>query len=162
MEDKPPFRRGEVVTVDSEKDVMVEGMAFVKLSSDWLFCRLLDDASREDLLKSPGAALLGAGVRKDKEEEAEENSDARTLFVDFDEQGVRYKEWRRFVQESRDYSYTDWPHEGPSTVLHTVKHMYKFGGDPRQWLQLWARQKGIYETDRVMHELRCLDRKSVV
>lgn len=34
--------------------------------------------------------------------------------------------------------------------------MHKFGGDPRQCLQLWARQKGIYETDRVMHELRCL------
>lgn len=32
----------------------------------------------------------------------------------------------------------------------------KFGGDPKQWLELWARQKSISDQDRVKHELRCL------
>lgn len=55
-----------------------------------------------------------------------------------------------------DYAYEDWPFEGPATVLHLLKHMNKYGGDPKQWLELWARQKGIAEQDRVKHELRCL------
>ena len=78
------------------------------------------------------------------------------MFVDFDAQGVRYKEWRTVVQESVEYSYPDWPHSGPTTVLHLLKHMHKYGGDPKQWLELWCRQKGISEQDRVKHELRCL------
>lgn len=78
-------------------------------------------------------------------------SDARTLCVDYDAQGVRYKEWRLVVQES-----ADWPHAGPATVMHLLKHMHRIGGDPKLWLELWCRQKGVAEQDRVKHELRCL------
>eukprot|EP00435_Cladocopium_sp_Y103_P029700 s2867_g7.t1 len=37
-----------------------------------------------------------------------------------------------------------------------LKHMQRFGGDPKQWLELWCRQKSIADQDRVKHELRCL------
>ena len=82
--------------------------------------------------------------------------DARTLSVQYDDQGERYKPWREATRESREYGYPDWPHEGPQTVLHLMKHMLKNGGSPKQWLQLWGRQKGIHENDRVMHEMRSL------
>ena len=78
------------------------------------------------------------------------------LAVDYDEQGERFKEWRSVVAESREYGYRDRPWEGPLTVLHTIKQTYKQGGNPKQWLLLWARTKGVQEGDRVMHELRTI------
>jgi hypothetical protein len=50
--------------------------------------------------------------------------------VDFDHQGIRFKEWRALVTEVKDYAYSDWPFEGSATVLYLLKHMYKYGGDP--------------------------------
>eukprot|EP00438_Fugacium_kawagutii_P022866 Skav226462 [mRNA] locus=scaffold1781:97140:98588:+ [translate_table: standard] len=90
------------------------------------------------------------------EEEPRVRDDARTLGVDYDEQGDRFKEWKRVVGELKEYSFGDWPHEGPLSTLHLCKHMLKSGGDPKLWLQVWARHKGIAETDRVMFELRTL------
>ena len=36
------------------------------------------------------------------------------------------------------------------------KHMSRIGGDPRQWLREWLREKSISPTDRVAHELKTL------
>ena len=158
MEDIPPHSRGEVLSVDPATDVMNGELGFVNVGGRWTFARMLDQAAREKLSRpsdnKPPIQLAQSSEPEKLVEQSE--SDARTLYVDFDDQGIRYKEWRRAVQESRDYSYQDWPHEGPTTVLHLLKHMQKFGGDSRQWLQLWARQRGVYDSDRVMHELRCL------
>ena len=63
---------------------------------------------------------------------------------------------RQVAVESKHYSYGDWPLEGPATVHHMIRHTQKYGGDPRLWLQVWARQKQSADNDRVMHELRCL------
>ncbi len=41
-------------------------------------------------------------------------------------------------------------------MMHLLKQMHRNGGDARLWLQLWARQKNIQDSDRVMHEMRCL------
>ena len=85
--------------------------------------------------------------------------DARTLSVEFDDQGERYKPWRDLVKQCREYAFSDWPHEGPQTVLHLVRHMLKNGGLPKQWLLIWPRQKGIHDNDRMMHEMNggCYD-----
>ena len=86
----------------------------------------------------------------------EETDDARTLPVEYDEQGERYKPWRDVCKEVREYSYPDWVHEGPQSCLHLIKHMQKNGGSPKLWLQVWSRFKGIQDNDRVMHEMRVL------
>lgn len=158
MEDISPHSRGEVLSVDPATDVMNGELGFVNVGGHWIFARMLDQAAREKLSRpSDNRPPVQPTQSYEPEKPVEQSeSDARTLYVDFDDQGIRYKEWRRAVQESRDYSYQDWPHEGPTTVLHLLKHMQKFGGDSRQWLQLWARQRGVYDSDRVMHELRCL------
>ena len=84
-------------------------------------------------------------------------SDIRTLWLDYDEQGIRFKEWRKVLAESTEnIGYEDWPHDGPGTVMHMLSHMFKFGGDPKQWLERWSRSKGVQDGDRVMHELRVL------
>lgn len=89
-------------------------------------------------------------------EETPQAEDARTLSVDYDDQNERYKDWRKVVNEMTEYNFRDWPLDGPLSTLHLSKHMLRNGGDPRLWLQVWARHKGIAESDRVMFELRTL------
>ena len=60
------------------------------------------------------------------------------------------------MTEVREYSFADWPLEGPMTVLHLVKHFGRHGGDPKRWLGEWMRSRHIAETDRVSFEMRCL------
>jgi len=86
----------------------------------------------------------------------EDKEDVRTLWVDYDAQGERYKDWRTVVRESSVNVFGDNPLEGPSTVLTLSKHYLRHGGDPRQWLILWMREKGIASNDRVIHEMRVL------
>ena len=84
------------------------------------------------------------------------DDDSRTLWVDWDDQGQRYKEWRLVVSESREASFGDSPIEGPSSCLHLMKHWLRHGGSPRLWLDIWCRSKGISNHERVYHELSLL------
>ncbi|CAK0901058.1 unnamed protein product, partial [Prorocentrum cordatum] len=86
----------------------------------------------------------------------ERDADARTLWVDYDEQGERFKRWRDVVGESRQEHYPDAKVDGPPGALHMLKHMERHGGDPRLWLDLFIRMKGLGQNDRVVHELRTI------
>ncbi|CAK0856481.1 unnamed protein product, partial [Prorocentrum cordatum] len=86
----------------------------------------------------------------------ERYADARTLWVDYDEQGERFKRWRDVVGESRQEHYPDAKVDGPPGALHMCKHMERHGGDPRLWLDLFIRMKGLGQGDRVVHELRTI------
>ena len=86
----------------------------------------------------------------------ERDADARTLWVDYDEQGERFKRWRDVVGESRQERYPDAKVDGPPGALHMCKHMERHGGDPRLWLDLFIRMKGLGQGDRVVHELRTI------
>ena len=57
------------------------------------------------------------GEKDDNQDEPDEG-DARTLFVDYDEQGLRHKPWRKVCLEAKEYASEDWGHEGPATVLY--------------------------------------------
>ena len=100
----------------------------------------VEEADHAVTAEAPSGSAQGDG---------EDIGHARTLFIDHDSEGSRYKEWRQVAIESQLYSYSDWPLEGPAAVHHLL-------GNPLVWLQIWARQKHIGESDRVMHELRCL------
>ncbi|CAK9032346.1 Protein disulfide isomerase-like 2-1 [Durusdinium trenchii] len=84
------------------------------------------------------------------------SNDVRTLWVDFDEHGDRYKRWRDVCKESYTPSFDQTPLEGPTTGLHLIKHAERHGGDPRLWMQLWCRSKHIETTDRTFHEMKVL------
>ena len=159
-EAKDGHSAGEVIAVDPSRDVMMGDIGLFQCDSGWLRLERMTEAQRVKMIPlevSPTPAELPPHkpVTSDEAQD-EESGDARTLFVDFDEQGSRFKLWRNVVLESKDYSYADWPFEGPSTVMHLLKQMHRNGGDARLWLQLWARQKNVVDTDRVMHEMRCL------
>ena len=154
------FQFGQAVEVNPDKDIMIDGRTgLVKTASGWAKVELVGVAASPEFLESrrPSLATPPEPVVDSKRESSDEGGgDARTLFIDFDAQGVRFKDWRAVVQECVEYHYEDWPHSGPATVHHLLKHFYKYGGDPKQWLELWCRQKGIADQDRVKHELRCL------
>ncbi|CAK0868534.1 unnamed protein product, partial [Prorocentrum cordatum] len=86
----------------------------------------------------------------------ERDADARALWVDYDEQGERFKRWRDVVGESRQERYPDAKVDGPPGALHMCKHMERHGGDPRLWIDLFIRMKGLGQNDRVVHELRTI------
>ena len=162
-EAKGDHQIGEVVEVDPKRDIMLGRTGLFQSESGWLRLEKLSESDRLKMIPLPAATLVPAGlavVEKDasppQELGDEDTGDARTLCVDYDEQGSRFKLWRSVVLESKDFSYADWPFEGPSTVMHLLKQMHRNGGDARLWLQLWARQKNILDSDRVMHEMRCL------
>ncbi|CAK0863884.1 unnamed protein product [Prorocentrum cordatum] len=107
----------------------------------------------------PLAAKLGLADESDARQEVapeEPNNDVRTLWVDWDEQGERRKDFRRAVAESSE---VEWDHHRlPSdrTCLHACKTMMNLNGSPRALLERFLREKGISPTDRVPHELRVL------
>ena len=100
------------------------------------------------------------GVKK-KDDDSSGNqkdvhADVRTLWVDWDEQGVRYKHFRAVCQESYVEPFPDAEVEGPPTMHHLLKHMLRVGGDPRLWFKEFAKDKRLHKSDRVWHELENL------
>ena len=88
---------------------------------------------RPDLVLTPPVGPVNREGETEIEKTAE---DVRTLWIDVDGQQERYKEWRALVQERYVERYPDCPLEGPDTVMHLLKHMLRFGGSPRGWLEL--------------------------
>ena len=82
--------------------------------------------------------------------------DARVLEVDYNAAGERYKDWKQLVLEAKDYSFSDWPLEGPLSTAHLLRHFGKFGGDPKRWLSEWMRVRQVSDSDRVAFEMRTL------
>lgn len=82
--------------------------------------------------------------------------DARTLRVDWDAHGERFKTWKQVVQESFAEDFGEERFDGAATSLHMRRAMERQGGHPRAWLEQWMRDKHVEPSDRVAHELRAL------
>lgn len=86
-----------------------------------------------------------------------DSGDVRTLAVDYDEQGQRYKEWRLGCSEMFHNSDPDVTAiEGPPTFLHLAKHWHRHGGTPNSFFDKWLREKNVATTDRISYELNAL------
>eukprot|EP00439_Symbiodinium_sp_Y106_P077626 s190_g16.t1 len=167
---------GQEVSITPSTDVQLgDRIAMLKRRDDWVKAELvrLEDcsdfadrrrslfgqANRTDLAPSSSPTklvdLLADEPGKGKTGETSQE-EIRTLWVDFDEHGERFKRWRDVCKESYAPVMDDKPIEGPLTALHFIKHAERHGGDVRQWLHLWCRSKHIETTDRVYHELKVL------
>ena len=82
--------------------------------------------------------------------------DCRVLFIDYDGQGNRFKDWRTVCYEITSASFDDFPIEGGLNSIHMCQVMQRRGGDPILWLEKWAHKKGIADNDRVYHELEVI------
>jgi hypothetical protein len=84
--------------------------------------------------------------------------EARTLWIDFDSQECRHKEWREVCNESTQQAFPDSPlaDTGLLIALASCKRMQRFGGLPSIWLANFCRDKGISPHDRNYHEIKNL------
>ena len=121
------YKIGDYARVDPSRDLMLGGhTGLIRVASGWAKAELILTTDAAEFVRarrgdagSPSPSPLQATEIHENEEGS---SDARTLMVDYDHQGARFKEWRVVVADSKDYHYEDWPCEGPSTVLHLLKH----------------------------------------
>ena len=96
-------------------------------------------------------------VHRDGETEVDKTAeDARTSWIDVDAQQERHKAWRSVVQERYVERHHDCELEGPDTVMHLLKHMMRFRGSPRGWIEMWCREHHTDRKDRTCHELETL------
>ncbi len=101
----------------------------------WVRIKMLEVTKapeRVEARKADIRSLLGEVDRKVSlheeakgSEEIPQAEDARTLFVDYDDQSERYKDWRKVVNEMTEYNFRDWPLDGPLSTLHLSKHMLR-------------------------------------
>ncbi|CAK0825411.1 unnamed protein product, partial [Prorocentrum cordatum] len=83
-----------------------------------------------------------------------EREDLRTCWIDTDETGARFKEWRKVVQESTQEIFSDSSIRGPPACLEICRKMYRHGGAPKMWFQEWCKEQGVTRKDRAYHEVQ--------
>lgn len=93
---------------------------------------------------APQGALQGLNMVPGGGGDAE---DARTLSISRDGDGVRFKDYRVAVQESRMVTFADWPINGPRTVKHVITQMVNHGGSPSGHSQAWRVACRMQPTD---------------
>ena len=148
--------------IDDEK-VLVEKVASADVAgfvtSIHVRCRaILGDGRTEPERRGPrklgGGTIEPAGQAGGDDDAVA--ADVRTLWVQWDEHGERWKDFRDAVRESSEEPFVDIPLEGTRTALHMARMMDRTAGCPRRWLEQWLRDKHIETGDRVAHEMRVL------
>ena len=106
---------------------------------------------------SMSIANFKAALRpKEDEEKEEEPDEVRTLPVVFDTHGERYRLWREVANALESDEFSDWPVEGPRAMRWLAKFWARQGCSPTQWLDKHLQTTGYSNTDRSVHELRCI------
>ena len=80
----------------------------------------------------------------------------RTLYVDYDNGGIRYKDWKVGVQECSTYRFGDFPHSGPPECLKFCRAVARDYENIRRWFQAWCEKFRLSEADRLWHEMSIL------
>ena len=104
----------------------------------------------------PRPARLGGALRAPADTAkcvAEE--DLRTLWIDRDDQGQRFKDWK-VCSESAEERQADSTVAGPPSCLTVCNHMQHHGGNPKLWMHLWMKELVVSAKDRLYHEVSTL------
>ena len=113
-----------------------------------------------DLRASIDARLAGTREDHTSDEqawpEAADAEELRTLYVDYDSAGKRYKEWRKGTDECATYRFGDYPHDGPPECLKFCRAITRDFDNVRRWFQAWCQKYNVGESDRLWHEMSVL------
>ena len=85
--------------------------------------------------------------------------DARTLTVDYDDHGARWKAWRVVTAEMAPHVFADWGRhlpEGTNVAFDMLGNWERKGGSPQLWLVEWLRDRNIARTERTAIEMKVL------
>lgn len=86
----------------------------------------------------------------------EEAAEARVLAVHYDDHGERYREFKEATKDMVEDGFSDWPVEGPRSMLWLCKNFARQGLTPTTWLEKHIHEQRYADTDRSLHELRML------
>ncbi|CAK0823231.1 unnamed protein product [Prorocentrum cordatum] len=112
-------------------------------------------ARHEGVSGAVGPAALAAPRAA---EQAPSDEDVRTLWVDNDGVGERYKSWKKAVQESRGEPISAVEVQGPPSTLPLARHVRAIRGRPAALVAGVCADSNIFKTDRVYHEMATLRR----
>ena len=98
----------------------------------------------------------GAKASKGVVEEADVAEDMRCLAVVYDAQGKRSRPFLNAVKECQEDSFSDWPLEGPRTMMWLLLLFVRLSMSPVLWLERHLQTAGWSDTDRAVHEMRVL------
>lgn len=93
------------------------------------------------------AALNAGGAVANPNAVVQGGEDARTLSISRDPDGLRYKEFRTAVLESKQTDFQDWPVSGPRTVKYVLGQMLDHGGSALGHHQAWRVACKLQPTD---------------
>ena len=88
--------------------------------------------------------------------DAGDGDDARTLHVDYDEEGVRYKSWRRTCIGGHDIMLTGCKPPGPPVCTKMCDFKEQHRGSPTKWFLEWCHDLSNGKQDRVCHRVSVL------
>ena len=106
---------------------------------------------REDARARMSTEEAPAGTGEDVVEE-----DLRTLWIDRDDQGQRFKKWKNVCSESCEERQADSPVAGPPSCLTVWKQMQHHGGNAKLWMHPWMKELGVSGKDCLYHEVSTL------
>ena len=90
---------------------------------------------------------------------ADAGDDIRTLAVDYDSHGHRWKDFREVAAEMKAHSFPDWCRhlpEGPNMAFEMLSGFQRTCGGPRKWLTEWLRDRSIGSRERTAIEMKVL------
>ena len=159
MENSDVFMNGKGVrALDDGRFLFVVAMAPDQVAEYVKRLQAKADEKSEDAAESPlSITNFRAALRPKQEEDKEEEPDeVRTLPVVFDTHGERHRLWREVANALGSDEFNDWPVEGPRTMKWLAKFWARQGCSPTQWSDKHLQTTGYSNTDRSVHELRCV------
>ncbi|CAK0910262.1 unnamed protein product, partial [Prorocentrum cordatum] len=111
---------------------------------------------REAKLRGAARNRGGEGALEQRLLGEDPGDDLRACWIDYDDAGIRFKEWRKVLHEATQESLQTAGLKGPPVCLAICRKFFKHGGDPKAWFAEWAREVGIARKDRSWHEVECL------
>ncbi|CAK0812763.1 unnamed protein product [Prorocentrum cordatum] len=90
--------------------------------------------------RAPPAEPAGTGAAA---ADSAGQEDFRSCWIDVDETGARFEEWRKVVQESTQEVFSDSSLRGPPACLEVRRKMCRHGGAPKIWFQERRKETGI-------------------
>ena len=104
----------------------------------------------------PGGAQARGGAGAAAPTPVDVTDDLRTLWVDYDSLGVRFKPFRLAVEESVTVTFKDSPYPGTACALNAAKRMMDESGDARGWFAEFCRERRITRRDKVWHDMSAI------
>jgi hypothetical protein len=104
------------------------------------------------------ARLLEAMARhRLQEQRGQQGGDLRTLPVQYDADGRRYREFRSAVEIMDHDTFSDFPIKGPATMEWVLKFMKENGPTPTAWHTKWKSEGKLQNSDPgvEMHQVGC-------